>query len=144
QAKPVLQIMVPDRLVPFEQRLAAPDVVDQNVEAALFGADARDEGAYFIGHEVIGRDGDALAAERGHEFGALFDRLRALVFGGSLPRRPSGDIDGGAGRAEFRRDAAPGAARRPRDQGDLAVEILRHVVSPWFAGSVAIGYSIYK
>ena len=42
-AQAVLQIMLPDRLVPFEQLLAAPDVVDEDVEPALLGADALDQ-----------------------------------------------------------------------------------------------------
>ena len=43
QAQAVLEIMLPDRLVPFEQLLAAPDVVDEDVETALLGADALDQ-----------------------------------------------------------------------------------------------------
>ena len=42
-AQAVLEIMLPDGLVPFEQLFAAPDVVDEDVEPALLGADAIDQ-----------------------------------------------------------------------------------------------------
>ena len=42
-AQAVLEIMLPDRLVPLEQLFAAPDVVDEDVEPALLGADALDQ-----------------------------------------------------------------------------------------------------
>ena len=38
-AQSVLQIMVPDRLVPFEKLLAAPNVIHQDIKAALLAPD---------------------------------------------------------------------------------------------------------
>ena len=64
QAQAVLEIVLPDRLVPLEQLLAAPDVVDQDVEPALLGADALDQRFDLVGHQMIDRNGDALAAGR--------------------------------------------------------------------------------
>ena len=43
QAQPVLEVVLPDRLVPLEQLLATPDVVHQDVEPAAFRSDPGDE-----------------------------------------------------------------------------------------------------
>jgi hypothetical protein len=58
----VFEIVVPDRLVPFEEVLAAPDVVDENVEPRLFMADALDEPLDRGCVEMIDLDRDAFAA----------------------------------------------------------------------------------
>lgn len=64
---------------------------------------------------------DAVAPGGRHEFGRLLDRLgRAPVVGLPFAGRSPGRVDGGAGRAELDGDAAPGAAGRAGDEGDLS------------------------
>ena len=43
QPQAAVEVVLPHRRVPLGQLLAAPDVVDEDVEAALLGVDARDE-----------------------------------------------------------------------------------------------------
>ena len=43
QPQAVVEVVLPDRLVPLEQVLGAPDVVDEHVEPALLGVDALDQ-----------------------------------------------------------------------------------------------------
>ena len=107
QAQAVLEIMVPDRLVPFEQLLAAPDVVDQDVEAALLGADALDQLADIVGDEVVDRDGNALAAGRRDKLGRLLDGLGSLIFG----------LTGRASCGRSRRPSRRQRPARPRCRG---------------------------
>ena len=59
QAQAVVEIMLPDGLVPFLELLAAPDVVDQDVEPTLLGADALDQPADIVGDQMIDLDRDA-------------------------------------------------------------------------------------
>ena len=77
--QPVVEVVLPHRLVPLEQLLAAPDVVDQHVEPALLGVDALDQRPHLLGHEVVDPHGDAPAARRGDQLGGLLDRLRPVV-----------------------------------------------------------------
>jgi hypothetical protein len=53
QAQAVGKIVLPDRLVPFEQLLAAPDVVDQDVEPPCVAADPLDQGADLVRNEMV-------------------------------------------------------------------------------------------
>ena len=122
QVKSVGEVVLPDRRVPLEQPLAAPDVVDEHVEPALLLLDALDQRRDLLGHEVVGRDGDAAAAGLGDELGGLLDRLRAVVLRAGGARAAAGAVDGGAGLAERDGDPAPGAAGRAGDEGDLAIQ----------------------
>jgi hypothetical protein len=45
--------VLPDRLVPFDEQLTAPDVVDENVEAPVTGADTVGERAHLVGNEAF-------------------------------------------------------------------------------------------
>ena len=126
----VVEVVLPDRAVPFEEVLAAPDVVDEDVEAALLVRDAVDEGADLCGVEVVGGYGDALAAGLGDEVGGVLDGLGAVVLGAPGTGGAAGDVDRGAGRAEFHRDPPARATRRPGDQRDLALQRCGHVRPP--------------
>src|SRR4051812_28053854 len=57
---------------PVEPRVAAPDVVDQDVEPPLLPADAGDETAHLRRFAMIGADGDRASA-------VAHDQLRGLV-----------------------------------------------------------------
>src|SRR5918994_5398656 len=61
-AQTVLEIMLPDGLVPFLEILSAPHVIDEDVETTLLGADAIDQSFNFLSDEMIHLDGDAIAA----------------------------------------------------------------------------------
>ena len=71
-----VEVVLPQRRVPLRQVLAAPDVVDQHVEAVLLGVDALHERLDLHRLEVVDRDGEAPAAGGLDELGGLLDRLR--------------------------------------------------------------------
>jgi hypothetical protein len=50
--------VLPDRLVPLEETLAAPDVVDQDVEPSALHADPRDQRLDLARHEMVDADRD--------------------------------------------------------------------------------------
>ena len=118
QPQAVVEVVLPERRVELEQLLAAPDVVDEQVEPAVVGVDPLDERGDLRRVEVVDRDGDPLAAGRGDQLRGLLDRLRAVV--------PPSAARGCCGRcsrrcarlAERDRDAAPGAAGRAGDERD--------------------------
>jgi hypothetical protein len=56
--------------------VAAEDVVDQDVQAALFGLDSGDQTGHGLGVLVVDDQGRALAAGRGHQVAGILDRLR--------------------------------------------------------------------
>ena len=118
QPQAVGEVVLPDRRVPLEELLAAPDVVDEHVEPALLVVDAAHERLDLGGLEVVGRDGDALASGGGDELRRLLDRLRAVVLRAGGARAAAGAVDGGAGLAERDGDAAAGAAGRAGDERD--------------------------
>jgi hypothetical protein len=128
KSKTVLEIVVPDRLVPFEQFLAAPDVADEDVEAAVLGSNALNEPADIVGDQMVDAERDAAAAGRRDQLRRLLDGLGPLIFGGLAADRAARHVDGRAGGAEFHSDAAPGAAGSACHQGDLARE--RHRSRP--------------
>lgn len=120
QSESLVEVVLPDGAVPVEEHLAAPDVVDQDVEAALFAGHAVDERGDLGGVEVVGGYGDAVAARLGDEVGGVLDGLGAVVLRAPGAGAAAGDVDGGAGRAQFDGDAASGAAGRSGDQRDPA------------------------
>ena len=126
QAQAVLEVVLPELGVPVEELLAAPDVVHEDVEAAVALVDTRDESCDLIGLEVVDRDRDPLAARGVDERGGLLDRLGAVVLGALLPGRATGAVDGCARLSQRDRRAAPGSAGRTRDQRDLARQIGMH------------------
>ena len=53
EAEAVGEVVIPDRLVPFEQQLAAPDIIDQHVQPALLGPDALDRAPVTLGIGLV-------------------------------------------------------------------------------------------
>jgi hypothetical protein len=106
-------------------QFAFGDVVDEDIETSVLGADAREDRLDLGGHEMIDAGRDAAAAARGHHRGGLFDGLgpagvdpgRGMLRGG-----PAGAVDGGARLAEHARDAASRTTRGAGDEGDAAGE----------------------
>ena len=121
-----VEVVLPHRRVPLGQLLAAPDVVDQHVQAALLGVDALHERLDLGRIEVVDRDGDPLAAGGADELGGLLDRLRPVVLRPPLAGAAAGAVDGRAGLAQRDRGAAAGAARRARHERHLAGQRTRH------------------
>jgi len=56
-----------------------PDVVDQDIEAAVFVAHLPGQAPHLLRVEVIDLGGDPGAAQGGDQFGRLLDCLRAVV-----------------------------------------------------------------
>jgi hypothetical protein len=108
--------VLPHGLVPLREVLAAPDVVDQHVEAAPLGVGARREPFDLLRDEVVRGHGDPGAARGRHEVGGVLDGLRPVVLAASLAGRSAGDVHRGACRAELHRDAPACTSRRARDQ----------------------------
>jgi hypothetical protein len=75
----VLQVVLPDRLVPLEQLLPAPDVVHEDVQAPTLGIDALRERFHLIRFEMVDGNRYPKAAGLRHELGRLLDRLRPVV-----------------------------------------------------------------
>jgi hypothetical protein len=61
-AQAVLEVVLPDGLVPLFEILSAPHVVDEDVETALLRADASDQRFDLVRDEMIDLNSDAVAA----------------------------------------------------------------------------------
>ena len=111
----------------FAVLVAAPHVVDENVEPAMITADAAEK-RFDIGVDcVVALDGDAAAAALGYLAGGLVDRARHVIRGLSAPHTAASHIHGGPGGAKFEGDAPPGTAARASDQRDGVVQLC-HVI----------------
>ena len=104
----------------FHSIVGAPDVVHENVQAALFAFDPSHQRAHLLGHEMVDPDCDPTATGLVHERRGLFDRLGSVHFRSLRPGCSPGDVDGRAGRAQLHGDASSRAAGRSGDQCDLA------------------------
>ncbi len=129
-AQALLDGRLPHRLVPFDQPLAAPDVVDEDVEPAGFARDPIGEGSHGRFVQVIGDHRDAAASGGRDEVGRVLDRLRAALLGWSETTGAAGAPDRRPGGPEFDGDAASGAACRPRDERNAPTKIDIHRQAP--------------
>ena len=118
--QPGVEVVGPERSVPFNEVLPAPDVVHKDVQPALFGIDPPYQGFHLGSLAVIDRDGDAPAARGADQIGSLFDRLRAVVVGTLAGGRAAGAVHHCSCLAEGDGGAAARAARGPGDERDLA------------------------
>ncbi len=121
--EPLVEVELPEAPAPLGERVAAPDVVDQDVEAALLVAHPLEERAHLVLPRVVHPGVDAVAAVRGDELRRLFDGLGPVL----AARRPAayapaGAVDRGPGFPQHAGDAAPGAAGGAGDHRDLAVQ----------------------
>ncbi|GLZ48172.1 hypothetical protein Acsp06_43570 [Actinomycetospora sp. NBRC 106375] len=114
----VVEVVLPHGLVPPDELLAAPDVVDQHVEAPLVAVDPLDESADLVVDEVVDRDGDAHTAGSLDELRGLLDRLGAVVLRAAPTSAAPGDVDRGTRSPELDRDPSPPSSGRPGDEGD--------------------------
>jgi hypothetical protein len=125
RAQPVLEVGFPDGLVPLHPG-AAPDVVDQDVQAPLFGANALDEALDLRRDEVIYADGDACATSAIDQLGGLVDGFRPVHLRPLCARRSPGDVDARACGTELDRYAAAGGPGGSSHQGHLALQRQGH------------------
>ncbi len=137
QPQSLVEVVLPDGRLPVEEVLAAPDVVDQDVEAALLGVDPVDERLHLRRVQMVGGHGDAPAARLGDQVGGVLDRLGPVVLGAAGAGGAAGDVHRGARRAEFHGDAPSGSPGRPGHQRDLVPQRLCHV-SPAFRARVSV------
>ena len=72
-AQAVFEIDGPEGLAPFGEGVAAPDVVDKDVEAFVTAFDERGEFFNFGGNFVVDSYGNAVAACGGDQVGRFFD-----------------------------------------------------------------------
>jgi len=122
----VIEMVLPDRLVPVcgpaFQQLGAPDVVDEDVDAAMFVPNPFAQPAHLFGVEMIDGDRNARAPESRDKLRGLFDRLGTVVFRPAQSSRPAGTHHGGSSLSQGGRNTTTGAARRARDDGDTLTE----------------------
>src|SRR5580700_8437723 len=126
----VVEVGVPEGLAEFGESVAAPDVVDEDVEAVVAALDQRDQLFHLRGIGVIDADGNAVAAGGSDELGGFLDGFGAAgstaVFAGTA----AGAVNGGAGFAERDGDAASGAASGSGDESDFSMQrFMRHRVA---------------
>src|SRR5215831_13580979 len=114
--------MLPQWSHPLGELVAAPHVVDENVESTGFGSDPVHERADLYRLGVIGLNRNAFPAARGDQLGGLLDRLGPTRSRGFAAYAPAAAVDRGTGLAQRDGDAAAGAARRAGDEGDLLGE----------------------
>ena len=122
QAQAVLEIMLPDGLVPFLELFSAPDIIDDHIKTALLGSDASDQLLHFLRDQMIDLHRYAGAAGCGHKLRRFFYGFRTGIFGWSLARGASRHINGRPCRAQFDGDPSTRAPRSTGDQGDLSLK----------------------
>jgi len=148
-AEAVIEVGVPEGLAEFGEGVAAPDVVDEDVEAMVAAFDERDELFHLRGIGVIDANGNAAAAGRGDEFGGFFDGFGTAWIDAAFAGAAAGAINSGAGFAEGDGDAASSAAGGSGDQGDFAVErfsggVLRHDGATFPGQMIAVGEGVTR
>ena len=77
--QPGIQIVGPDRCVPFNPPLTSPDVVHQDVQPALLGVDPPHQRFHLRRLEVVDGGGDPLASGRAYQGRRLLDGLGPAV-----------------------------------------------------------------
>ena len=124
----LVEIELPDGRVPLGrpalEQLTAPDVVDEHVDVAVIGLDARGQGLYLVLLEMVDGSRDPDAAEARDEVGGLLDRLGAVVFRSSRSRGATRANDRCPRLAQSGCDATPSPPRRARDDGDTAPQCI--------------------
>ena len=99
--------------------VAAEDVVDQDVQAAMLGLDPGDQAGHGRGVLMVDDQGRALPAGGGHQLAGVLDRLRPPNLrppGGAAAAAGGVDVQPGPGQLD--RDRASRPPGRPRHQGD--------------------------
>ncbi len=116
------KVDLPELSGPVDHGIAAPDAVDQHVQASGFAADALGQRRDLVLAGVIDPHRERPAAGRLDQGDGLVDGLGAIHAPRMADRAAPRAIDQGPGLAERARDAPASAPRRTRDQGHLSVQ----------------------
>jgi hypothetical protein len=125
----VLEIRLPEGLAEFSERVAAPDVVDENIETLVAAPNRCGKAFHFGWNCVVDSNGDAAAAGGCDELGSFFNGFgadgRGWIFSSasrSFSRTAAGAVNGGACFAQCDGDASSGAAGGSCDERDFTCE----------------------
>src|SRR2546425_2559672 len=97
----------------FAVLIAAPHVVDEDIQPAGIGTNAMEERLGLAIDGVIAPDGYSMAATVRHQPGGLVDRARHVVRGAFAIDTAAGDVHGCSGGAQLEGDPATGSAAGP-------------------------------
>src|SRR5207247_11430460 len=103
-----------DEARPFKALVATPDVIDQDIEAALFLFHAGKQRFDLGVRRMIAADGDPLPPSLGDCIRSFSDRA-GETFGCAALLTAARDVDGRAGFSEREGNALANAATRPGD-----------------------------
>jgi hypothetical protein len=120
QSQTVVEIALPDGLVPLGFAELTPDVVHQDVQRTLLLLDPVDQGPDLLGVQMIHRYGDPVTTGLVDQGRGLLDRLRPVHLRPASLRAAPGHVHGRAGGTELDRDPAPGRPGRPGHQRHLS------------------------
>src|SRR5262245_729223 len=132
----LVEAELPERRSPFSQLVAAPDVVDEDVQAPVLSRDAGEKRLDVSLLGVVDAKSSGGSAASLNELLCLFDRLwpsrqierrrrvaRRLL---RCPAAPPRAVHEGAGDAELERDRSAGPSSCARHEGHLAIERRSH------------------
>jgi hypothetical protein len=114
----------------FHSANPSPDVIDQDIQAAVLVRDTRDQRLHLRRIQMINLHGDALAARVLHELGRLFNRFRTVVLRALRARGAPSAVDGRSSRTQLNCDAAARAARCSCYQRHFSFKLSRHHSTP--------------
>jgi hypothetical protein len=118
EGEPVFELCLPELLSPLDEIVAAPDVVDEDVELA----DPLEQARHLGRNGVVDAHGDALAAARGDDAGSLLNGLRTTLHAWASGHAAAGAVDRRTRFTECGGDPASRSPRRTGDDGDLSCE----------------------
>src|SRR5262245_13287140 len=109
EAQAFVQVVLPQLGVPLEEKLTAPDVVDEDVQPAGVALDPLDQPGNLGWFQVVDGDGGGRAPGLPHQVGGLLNGfgppvLRLVLAGGAAR-----DVDVSPGGAELDGDSPPRA-----------------------------------
>ena len=111
--------------------VAAPDVVDEQVQAAVLGSDALEECFDVVVDRVVAVDRDAVATAGGDFVGGIVDGSWQAIDGGCVAGGAACDVDRCAGFAQNGGDCAAGAAAGAGYDCDFVFEASHALVPCW-------------
>ena len=134
QAETVIEVDVPERFAEFSESVAAPNVVDKNVQAMVAALDERDQFFYLCRIDVIDAHRNAAASSGSDEFGGFFDGLGAAMSGAMFASAAARAVNGGAGFTECDGNATSSTTSSSSNKSDFALQrfvgrFLRHGVA---------------
>jgi hypothetical protein len=118
-AKAGVEIVLPELGVPPGEVVAAPDVVDEDVEASLVGLDARYERLHLRRVEVVADDRHSLPSSLAGASGRAFDRLGPTHLRWTVLAAAARGVDGRPGGGQLDREGATGTTGGTGDERDL-------------------------